>query len=192
MLKVCCECIFGNGTQNEVDYGTSINGQALGEMMANRENEIIFNLPTKLKQGDEFEVIGHMTSDRRRLIVALITGTYKIDHNNVACEVEFNFTGDESIKLRKIINGVAQEQIVGDISSSSLLMGMYFEKAQFKLKFKIWRTSILISVGSRMEDDGEQGDTILEPFDFDHNIDDIKFLSLSNDIEKVSNLNFSF
>ncbi|CAG4915178.1 unnamed protein product [Colias eurytheme] len=178
---------FSNGTQNEVDYGTSINGQALGEMMANRENEIIFNLPTKLKQGDEFEVIGHMTSDRRRLIVALITGTYKIDHNNVACEVEFNFTGDESIKLRKIINGVAQEQIVGDISSSSLLM-----EAQFKLKFKIWRTSILISVGSRMEDDGEQGDTILEPFDFDHNIDDIKFLSLSNDIEKVSNLNFSF
>ncbi|XP_038220055.1 uncharacterized protein LOC119838265 isoform X2 [Zerene cesonia] len=191
MLKVCCECIFGNETRDEVVYGTTINGQALGDIMANRENEVIFNLPTKLKHDDEFEVIGYMTSDRKKLIVSLITGSYEIDYNNVACEVEFNFTGDEIVKIRYIINGEPHEQTVENVSGSKLLIEFVTEE-YFKLKFKIKNSSIIITIGARKEGEGEQGEIFLEHFESRHNIEDIRFLSLSHDIHKVSKLNFSF
>ncbi|CAK1546059.1 unnamed protein product [Leptosia nina] len=179
MLKVCWDCLFGNGQQTEVVNGTALNGHTVGSI-AQRENEMAYKIPRPLQNEDVIEVKGLMRSNPERICIALMTGQYNIDYNNVACEVEARFIDGDNMVLRTIVNGQMDEQVLERERPSDLL------PAEFTFAFKLVQDynsdRIEIAIGQ----------SHLAEVDLKHSFQDISYVTLSHDILKVNELIFKF
>ncbi|XP_013139081.1 PREDICTED: uncharacterized protein LOC106103767 isoform X1 [Papilio polytes] len=197
MLKACLECIAGcfrSRVENEeVDVSSRMNGnsqRAPPWPVTQLKNEIMFVLPKQLSAGDQITVAGNMINNPQTLTVSLITGSMSPDYQNIACQLEASFPANpinpNRLQLKVIQNG-SNETIPGDYQS--FLATELFTDLSFKFGFSL-RVSGSYQSGHILEI--YVGESYLEQIILKHNIDDIRFLSLSGDVAKVEDLEFKF
>ncbi|KPJ19467.1 hypothetical protein RR48_11094 [Papilio machaon] len=194
MLKACLECIAGSRVDNEeVDVSRRMNGssqRAPPWPVTQLKNEIMFVLPKQLSAGDEITVAGNMIDNPQVLTVSLLTGSMSPDYQNIACQLEASFPANPTNQNRlllKVIQNGNDEAVLGDYQS--FLATELFTDLSFKFGFSI---RVSRSYQSEHIIDIYVGESFLEQITLKHNIDDIRFLSLSGDVAKVEMLEFKF
>ncbi|XP_068631035.1 uncharacterized protein [Battus philenor] len=193
MLKACWDCIAGQRIQNEDIHTTQLNGssqRAPPWPQTQLSNEIMFILPKTLNVGDQITVAGNMMSDPKTLMVSFLTGNMSPDYQNIACQLEATFpanpTNPNRLLLKVIENGY-DETVPGDYQT--YLATELFTDLSFKFGFSV-RVNGNSQSGYTLEI--FIGESYFEQVKLRHNLDDIRFLSLSGDIAKVDGLEFKF
>ncbi|CAK1598746.1 unnamed protein product [Parnassius mnemosyne] len=193
MLKVCWDCIAGSRVENEDVHTTQLNGntqRAPPWPISQLSNEKMFILPKRLNAGDQINVAGNMMNDPKTLTVSLMTGNMTPDYQNIACQLEATFPSNpynpNQLTLKIIENGY-NEEVTGDYQS--FLATELFTDLSFNFGFTI-RVNGNYQSGHIL--DIFVGESFLEQVTLKHNIDDIRFLTLSGDIAKVHKLDFQF
>ncbi|XP_050664543.1 uncharacterized protein LOC126965119 isoform X2 [Leptidea sinapis] len=169
----------GNGAQNEVAYNpTTVNGTSQGTMWsgAQRENEIALRLPRALDIDDIIHVSGQLKSNPEKFCVALTSGNY----DNIAAEVEAQFSQEDKIILRTSVNGFIEENDVERVKASD-----FFPSTDFSIRFVIKPQDESII-------DIYVGESALDSISLKHNMGQITHLTLSHDIRRVDELSFKF
>lgn len=168
MIKACWNCIAG-GPVREEDLSWHETYQ-INNMFALPKSPVIGNIIT---------VEGRLKSQREQLTVGLVTGQNSPDTSNVACQVEVNFPNKSNPDDRtfiKIINNGTEE-----ILNESPLTG-FFGGEEFTITFTI-RDNKVINISA---------ETFLYQLEMHHELEEIKFLGVSGDVEKVKSLHFEF
>ncbi|KAF9411621.1 hypothetical protein HW555_009624 [Spodoptera exigua] len=147
-------------------------------------NEKMFLLPKQLEPHDTITINCETTSEPTRLTFGLVTGYDEPDSDNLACQLDMNFTEsqneDTSLQLTTVYQGNANV-VFTDTAKS------YFDDTNFEMKF-ILRTA---------RDNGyvldvHIGASYLSSVPLEHDVSSIKFITISGDIKKIAKLGFEF
>ncbi|XP_026321926.1 uncharacterized protein LOC113231681 [Hyposmocoma kahamanoa] len=192
MLKACWDCISGFNENRERQengdaYGTRLSGNTQNAPLwpnARYENENMFVIPRQLNSGDQIDVSGVMTHNCQSVTVNLVTGNSYPDDQNIACQVETSFSANnDRVAVRIKQNGYVEE-ISGD--HQNLTATDFFTSSNFTFSFSVSVSSDSHSLTVNL------GDNYLTTITLKHRLEDIRFLTLYGDIEKITKLNFVF
>ncbi|KAI5646453.1 hypothetical protein NE865_01386 [Phthorimaea operculella] len=192
MLKACWDCISSATANREQpdgeQYGIHLNGDTQRAPpppwpTPRNQNEKMFILPRILQFGDRINIRGQTTSNRRNLIISLLTESYdrSPDYRNAACQVEVNFSEDK-IFLRNIVDGT-EELFVDDIRASEI----FSDPSSFYFSFAVVYLGDRGAIQVDVEGSSLGNDVALK-----HKVDNIRFLTVHGDVDKIDKLEFEF
>lgn len=138
----------------------------------------MFLLPKILGSNDKIIVQGTTFYQRRQLTVGLVTGFNSPDHLNVACQLNIFFNNPDKIAVQVIENGNIET-----INESNAATDYFPDPQFFEVHFRVRSEEIL---------DVIVGDSLLDSIRLKHDVNNIRFLSVHGDVEKVSRLDFNF
>ncbi|KAJ2952203.1 hypothetical protein O0L34_g4483 [Tuta absoluta] len=189
MLKACWDCISSATANREQtdgeQYGIHLNGDTQRAPppwpTPRNQNEKMFILPRILQYGDKINISGRMTRNRQNLTLSLLTESNgSPDYRNAGCQVEVNFV-DDKIHIRNIVDG--KEELVDlDLPASSI----FSDPSSFNFIFAV------MYLGDQGAIQVEADNTPLGDVILNHKIDNIRFLTVHGDVEKINKLEFEF
>ncbi|XP_023947744.2 uncharacterized protein LOC112052767 isoform X2 [Bicyclus anynana] len=182
MLKNCWECVMGSPVDNEV-YGTMLNGgsQNTAWPESDTHNENMFRLPRPLRHGDLIEINGTLQDNPQRIRLNLTTGSYNPDVRNIACWAEANFA-EGHFHISGSMNGQPDNNPpMGDPD----LLGL-FPDGKFNFTVAVKGNGFSSNLDIYVFE-ASMGTRTLK-----FNLNDITFLTIDGDINKIEDLKFTY
>ncbi|CAB3238861.1 unnamed protein product [Arctia plantaginis] len=170
-----------DGRRGEDPYNIQLNGNTIRAPpwpKPQLKNEKMFVLPKKLGVHDTIGIWGITFEQRQRLTISLITGFQSPDYLNVACQLDINFYDPNKILVQVIQNGYAET-----VNDEYAATDFFSDPQSFEVKFRVRSEEIV---------DVFVGTSHLESVELKHDINEIRFLIVHGDVERVSRLDFNF